>query len=166
MAVCVWGLLEYDGSCGPLQFLINRLGSFSSRQFIHIQKRAGEPPVVGIGYWIGSWRFYYFWIPLSGIDVEWSSGQATAMVGRDMDDWRVFLKYDRSSVIGRFGRSLFRKGEDFYSLGETGPKDKTAEFGRRLVDFFREGGADLVEAEEGRKYVSRGSQSADLQKIY
>jgi hypothetical protein len=151
----LWATCDDDGGCGLFQFLINRLGAFAGRQFVQIQRPAGESPVVGFGYWIGRHRFYYFRIPISGIDeVHWSTGQATALAGRDMDDWLVCVWYDTESVIGRFGRGFFRGGQGVYCLGESGPKEKTAEFGRRLVAFLREGGADLVEMKEG-KWVRR-----------
>jgi len=42
--------------------------------------------------------------------------------------------------------------------GEAGPQEKTAEFGRQIiVSFLREGGAGLLEADEGRKYVRRAT---------
>jgi hypothetical protein len=159
---CVWGAADEDGGYGPNQFLINRLGTFAGRQFVQIQRHPGETPNVGFGYMMGGRRFDYFRLPLRGIEsVEWSSGQATALAGRDMEDWNVFVWYDTGLVIRRFPRLVRTRGRWVYCVGDSGPKEKRAEFGRRFVDFLRDAGADLVETEEGRKHVRRDLAEAE-----
>jgi hypothetical protein len=150
------GALIDDGGCSPLQFLINRMGVFSARQFVLIERPLEAPPVVSFGYRVGKHRLFYFRLRLDGIDsVEWSSGQATAIAGRDMDDWSVFIWYDPGLIVRRFPRLIRSRGRSVHCIGDPGPKEATAEFGGRFVALLRAEGADFEKLQEGRKHVRR-----------
>ncbi len=84
----VWGLIAE----GPRGFLHNRLSELATQHFATIIDADGER-VLAIGYKLSLYEGIFERIRVEDVErITWSSGQATAQCGRDMDDWYVALR--------------------------------------------------------------------------
>lgn len=118
------------------------LGAFLLRHRVWIESSA-DGPALGYGFGIFGRRVYFARIALASIArVDWSSGQATAMTGRDCDDWHVVVWFDRAG----------RPDDDLCIIGESGPKGRAEAFGLALVGLLRDAGATLVPKDDGRGF--------------
>ena len=131
---------------GWRRFLVNRLGDLLGRRFVE----SGPPEATEIrfGFQLAGRRFVQHRIALHKIKaVEWTTGQATHMAGRDMKDWTVWLWFDDDDParVERKRKWLGRNAEqDLHGIGPSGRKDRTEALGLTVVDFLRDAGADLV----------------------
>ena len=79
--------------------------------------------------------------------VEWSTGQATGMAGRDMNDWSVHLWLDRGDPVNKPNQRI-------YTVGPARRRKEITElFGLSFVTFLRAAGAQLIQGEISNCFV-------------
>ncbi|MBT3379294.1 MAG: hypothetical protein HN742_43070 [Lentisphaerae bacterium] len=146
---------------GTRQFFTGILGEFSLKHFAEIVEPAAAPQDVRFGFSCLGHRMFYQTIPVNKIEsLEWHTGQATSLAGRDMDDWHVTLWFDHGDPgKSEQQKEWYRKpDQDLYIIGPSRPKEVTAAFGREALDFLRAAGAALVQGENDCTFV-RNSDS-------
>ena len=158
---------------GISAYLTNRLADLVGRLFVESD---GKRVAVRFGVQVFGRRLIQKEVPLKAIEsVEWSTGQATSMAGRDMNDWQVCLWFYHSDPEKRERQKHFRKpDQEIYIIGPSGPKDRTAALGTAFVNFLLASGAELVPATESsflaccyRIWLHRGHPTAEqIQKAY
>jgi hypothetical protein len=142
---------------GISQVLTEILGAFARKQFARAIPHDGGQSEIQFGYRILGYQRLHLAIPLDKIkSVNWSTGQATHMAGRDMNDWSVALWYDHDDPARSEEKKGLRKpDQEVYIVGPTGKKENTAAFGRSFVDYLRESGASLVAGDDDCTFVRR-----------
>ena len=144
---------------GFRRFAIDVLGYFSLNQFIRTTSRESGHNEIQFGYKIFGCRLFYLTIPLNKIEsVNWSTGQATSMTGRDMNDWHVFIWHDhdnpaKSQRKAKLPYPLPHPDQDVYGVGPSGRKQEIEAFGHAVVDFLRNSGATLVQGNNECTFV-------------
>jgi hypothetical protein len=129
--------------------LVACLGEFSRRHFAEAIRDGGRN-VIGFGFVLLGRKFYYLRIQRGQVvSVVMNTGQATAMAGRDMNDWSVVVWYREPRGTPRFG---FRAGEDVYIVGPAGAKQQTAQFFAGFVEFLRAAGVELHPGERENEF--------------
>jgi len=129
----VWLVLVL-GACGSSirtsgglrAWLTDWMGELAPRGFVRIDGE--EAPVLRFGHLAPGIRFLANGaIPVSAITaVTWSAGQATAMAGRDMDDWIVCIRHGAGRIR---------------CVEPSARRDVTESFGNRLVELLKAAGA-------------------------
>ena len=120
------------------------------RHFAEISAQALSSREVGFGYELFGRRFLKQAIRVDRIEtVEWRTGQATDVAGRDMNDWHVFVCYDHCDPAKSEKRRKWAKkpDQDVYVLGLSTRKEKIEALGMELVAFLQAAGASLVQSE-------------------
>ena len=128
---------------GVRQFVINRMGLYSRNQFVRAQT-TDNGVSISIGYVLLARSLNYLTIDATSISsVDWNGGQATSMAGRDMKDWQVALWYYHPQ--GK-KRQLFpgEREEEICLIGQSGPREQVAVFGKQLVEFLTHIGVDFT----------------------
>jgi hypothetical protein len=159
VAAVLWlGLMAFGfGSTfyvfGPCGSAVACLGEFSKRHFVEAV-RDGERAVVGFGFELLGRTFYYLRIEHRQlVSVVMNTGQATALAGRDMNDWSVVLWYHYPHRhLRRRPLPNFRGGEEVYIVGPCGPKQQTAQFFGAFVAFLRAAGVELRPGEKENEF--------------
>ncbi|HEY3281499.1 MAG TPA: hypothetical protein VGN26_04440 [Armatimonadota bacterium] len=138
---------------GTRAYAANIPGEALGRQFAEASV-TGEPPgELRLGYELRDRRTIRRTIRLRAIrSVEWSTGQATAMAGRDRGDWSVALWHDRPADAEP-ERWESRPGQEICVVGPQGRREDTEALGLALVALFREAGIPLTQGETGANYV-------------
>jgi hypothetical protein len=138
---------------GARSYAANVLGEVLGRQFAEVSV-TGEPPgELRLGYELRGRRTIRRTIRLRAIrSVEWSTGQATAMAGRDRDDWFVALWHDRPADAEP-ERWESRPGQAICVVDPHGRREDTEALGLALVALLREAGIPLTQGEIGTSYV-------------
>jgi hypothetical protein len=139
---------------GPLQFVINRVASLFAVGFVEVVRTEGGGSVVRFGGLMFGCRFPRLEVRLDGIvSVGWHTGQASALAGRDMNDWSVVVWFDFGAMTLSKARRWPHRGQDVHCVGPSGPRAEAAELGARLVELLRGAGAALAPTEGGVKFV-------------
>ena len=95
--------------------------------------------------------------------VEWRSGQATSLAGgHDMNDWAVFVWYDREGAQRWTSASSFRE-EAGVVFELDGPKHEAAALAGSLVDFFRSEGIELHPVKDKCEFTTRKEDDTDAE---
>ena len=151
----IWWTYQEDG--GFRQFLINRLGGLSGQQIVEVDLANVQPRSLHFGFELHGRCFIQRTIPLDGVQsVKWSTGQATDLAGRDMNDWHVWLRFNRDEPAKTEKRRTPRKRDlDLYGIGSPAHKDKTEALGLSVVAFLRDAGIDLIPRKNLTRYVRR-----------
>ena len=142
---------------GLRRYVIDIVAGVYGKLFAEIS--TASPQALELGVYLAGRRFVQQTIPLDSIEtVEWSTGQATSMAGRDVNDWHVCLWFDhsdpaKSTKERRIG--LRKPDQEICCIGPYGHKNKTAAFGLSVVDFLRAAGADLVNGPTPNSFVRR-----------
>lgn len=149
------GLMFFD-SCrrkGIRQVAAGILGSFARREFVWATNEAGFGEIQ-FGYRVFGRRFFCRKIATDKIEeVNWSTGQATSVAGRDMNDWHVTVWYDHGDPAKSERRLKYRKpNQEPYSVGPDGRKEDIVAFGHALGDFLCEAGARLAKRSDQTGY--------------
>ena len=132
--------IHVDG--GVRRYLINLLAVFSSHHFVEIVSGSDDQLTVNFAFTSRKTCYLHFTISSSVItSVQWGTGQATSLAGRDMNDGHVVLWY-HCQGSKRWTRSGWLE-EAPYLFGTTGPKKEIAAFGRAFVQFLRSAGIQL-----------------------
>jgi uncharacterized membrane protein YhaH (DUF805 family) len=137
----IWLLLVFllvGNACrkhgGVRRFTINWIGQFALQHMAEITWPDQGPAVLCCGYDLFQRRFYYFRVRCDGIrSVDWSTGQATSLAGRDMNDWQVALWFDREFVI----LHLDHYDCNVFIVGLARRRQETETFGHLFIDFLR-----------------------------
>jgi hypothetical protein len=126
---------------GARRFAVEQLGAFSSRHFVEVE-REGERTIIRFGYELFRRRFTRLALDARHVvSVEMSSGQATALAGKDMDDWSIVLWYrdptrpPRKHIEGA-------RDDDVYIVGPARAKTATSELFDSFVAFLRGAGVE------------------------
>jgi hypothetical protein len=150
VATVVWGRCRKEGIG---KFLTNVQGRFASKHFVEKISEEKVRTEIRFGYQLFGRRYFYLRLPIDKIEtVEWRSGQATDMVGRDMNDWHVVLWFDHDDPAKRDKWSR-KPDQDIYIVGPDRRKEDTEAFGLSLVDFLRNAGALLAQGEDNCSFV-------------
>lgn len=142
---------------------IKILGAFSRKEFVQIINRQDRHNEIQFGYQAFGRHFFYFAVEADKItQIDWHTGQASSLAGKDMNDWHVALWYEHGDPIK--SESMKKYGarhpdSEVYLVGLEGPKEKTTIFGHSLVDFLQKSGVSLVPGESDSTFVRPGSQS-------
>jgi hypothetical protein len=129
---------------GMRQYVVNRLGDFSKKQFVKADNSGSGPAILFFGYDMLGRELYYFKLDTrSVVSVEWSTGQATAQAGRDMNDWHVALWYRHPDGPPHPPYPGLRD-ERVYIVGPSGRRQTIEAFGRSFVAFLRDTGVQLA----------------------
>ena len=145
LVIGVWG----EG--GVRASAVTVLGTYSRRHFVEVA-RAGDRTVIGFGYELFGRRFYYLRVASESVlSVNMSTGQATALAGRDMNDWHVALWYRDPARPARTPPVRFRDDE-LILVGLPRAKETTAEFFRAFVAFLRAAGVELHPTEKETEF--------------
>jgi hypothetical protein len=136
---------------GVSRYLVNRLGDFSPYHFI----RATPPNVadtISIGYLLFDRPLPYLTIHTKAISsIEWCTGQATAMSGRDMNDWHVVLWHHHSQGPQRKPFPGVRD-EEVFIIGPFGHRSTIESFGIRMIEFLKGVGVELTPGKDEREF--------------
>jgi hypothetical protein len=134
---------------GPWGSLVACLGEFSRRHFVETA-RDGDRIRIGFGFELFGRTFCYLRIERGQVaSVVMDTGQATALAGRDMNDWSVVLWYRHPRRhLRRRPLPNFRDGEEVYIVGPCGPKQQTAQSFAAFVEFLRAAGVELRPGEK------------------
>lgn len=143
------GFCSYlGGSCrdegGPPRYLITYFCRYSREHFADSVSGNYGLAVIRFGYRLFGLRLYYQKLAVHKIEsVEWSTGQATHMAGRDMNDWTVGIWYDhddpRNSIKGR-KLQRWKPDQDICIVGPSGPKAHSESQGQALLGFLKRQG--------------------------
>jgi hypothetical protein len=126
---------------------VHALGEFSPAHFVEA-RRAGDQTVIGFGYELFGRRFYYLRLDPARVEsVVMNTGQATALAGRDMNDWSVVVWYWKSDVPPPEPDPNLNDRE-VYIPGPAHARATTEEFFRPFVAFLRAAGVPLEPTEK------------------
>jgi hypothetical protein len=127
---------------GVRETLVAGLGEFSLHHFVEVE-RDGERVVIAFGFTLFGMRFDYLRVEREQIlSVRMSSGQASALAGRDMNDWHVSLWYRDPAVPPRFFQG--RRIDEIFLIGRAQARVVTEEWFGAFVVFLRTAGVVLV----------------------
>lgn len=134
--------IRNEGGIG--QYAINRLGLYSRRHFIRVTFDGRKADTIYVGYSLfGRYREYVTVRAKAISSLDWSPGQATAMSGRDMNDWHVALWYHHPDGPQRKPFPGVRD-EEVFMLGPSGSRARIEALGRQVVEFLVSVGVQLT----------------------
>ena len=154
VTMLTWSGIRKEG--GLIRFLNHHLGELLGRHYAEVP--AHDPPSreIRFGYELLGHRFVKQSISIDAIEtVEWCTGQATSMAGRDMHDRHVCLWYDHGDPAkSEKQRKWHRKpDQDVFIVGPSTPKQRADALGIQFVEFLRDAGALLVQTETSDCFV-------------
>ena len=152
MAVLIHGLCR---EAGVARFLIDLVGAFAPRHLMWFVLDAGCSGEVCFGYSAFGRLFCFLALPVDRIEsVEWTTGQATSIAGRDMNDWHVIVWYDHRDPARSERQRLYPKpDQELYIVGPSRRKDLTTNFGLSVVALLRQAGASLEQSDDECLFV-------------
>jgi hypothetical protein len=158
-----WCTLHYEGGFKGL--FVHFLGHFSSQHFTEIVSlelvSTDDTPSdrLRFGFVLREKAYYYVELPCSSVSsVEWSTGQASDRVGRDMNDWHVILWYHDTTGAKRLDPDL--RSEEVYIVGRFGPRAEVETLGNRFVEFLRSANVAIHRTEYDTEYSSTGKSKS------
>jgi hypothetical protein len=130
---------------GLRRFLTNCLGELFGRNFVEAVSLDAPAKEIRFGYELFGHRFIQHSVAIDKIEsIEWKTGQATDMAGRDMKDWSVCLWFDHGDPVKSEKKRKWRKpDQDISIVGPARRKEITEAFGLSFVTFLRAAGAQL-----------------------
>lgn len=148
MAFCVWNGVRDAG--GLRNMLTDMAGSVAGRLFAETDAAAGE---VRFGYELWGRRHIRHRVTLESIEsVDWSTGQASCMAGRDENDWTIRLWYRHGDPAKSAEREKLkwypRPDQDLHAFGPPRRRSETEALGLAFVGMLRDAGVPLVAGEE------------------
>ncbi len=151
------------GDSGGLRsFITILLAGISAQQFVEIVPQQGDDLMVRCGHTLLGHDFNP--IPIRRAEltsVEWRSGQTTQLAGgHDMNDWDVFVWYDRKGAKRWTSASSFREEAGVVFQIEA-PKHEADALAGSLVDFFRSAGIELHPVKDKSEFTTRNQDVAD-----
>jgi hypothetical protein len=164
VASCLWLVLvtitvwiSAQEACGLRSVFISHIGSLLGRYFVEVDSVETPLGSLRFGFQLFGHRFVEWSVPLDSITlVKWSTGQASGIAGRDMNDWHVTLRFNHSDPAKaevQRQRQYTKPEQELHSIGPSAPKDHAETFGLALIDFLRDAGVDFVQGAEPTCYV-------------
>ena len=141
----VWSSSRREGGMSP--FLINLTGDLFGRRFAEWSSADAQPKCIRFGFQLFGRRFVQKSIRIDKIEsVEWHTGQATAMAGRDMNDWHIWVWFSHGDSARTEARQKWHRkpDQDLYGVGPADRKERTEALALSFVSFLRSAGTDLV----------------------
>ncbi|MBN2589399.1 MAG: hypothetical protein JXA96_06030 [Sedimentisphaerales bacterium] len=154
ITMLIWSKNRQQGNL--YRFLMNYLGNMFGRHFAEMPAQNSSHNEVHFGYELFGRRFLKQIIRIDRIEsVEWYTGQATDMAGRDMNDWNVCLWYNHNDPVKSEKNSKWHRkpDQDVYIVGPSVNKEKVEALGTLLIAFLRDAGISLVQSEESNCFV-------------
>lgn len=148
----VWSGCREAG--GIRRYLANRIAVFGRKFVLHPSEQA-EVPRIRFGYELFGSPVIQRDVLLQRIEsVEWNSGQATSLAGRDRKDWSVALWFDHCDPEkSKKNHRLPKPDQDIYLVGPSRSKEDTSALGLEFVEFLRKAGAHLRKGEGQNVFV-------------
>jgi hypothetical protein len=146
VATIIWSSSRRQGGIRP--FLISLMGDLVGRRFAEWNPAEAQPKWIRFGFQLLSHRFVQKSIRIDRIEsVEWHTGQATDMAGRDMNDWHIWVWFSQDDLARTEARRKWHRkpDQDLYGVGPADRKERTEALGLSFVSFLRSAGADLVQ---------------------
>ncbi len=148
VAALVWQGIEEQGSFR--QFVVSVMAVFAGREYIEISPFNVQSRTITVGTQICALRSIQWSLPFDKVvSVQWNTGQATGMAGRDMNDWHLSLWYKDDSTK----RKSRKPGQYVHVIGPSRRKEDTEAFGLAFVDFLRRAGLPLIRGEGDARFV-------------
>lgn len=149
IASCLWLSLMAAiviTECWREKFAVDWLGGLWGARYVECGVAEGE---LRFGFrWLGR-QWIEHRVALAEIEsVTWGMGQASSMVGRDMNDWHVAL-WHRPALPRRKGKP----GKRVHVFGPEGALPVIEKYGLSFVGFLRELGVPLEQGEKERQWV-------------
>ena len=144
------GVRESSGVANLLRWLV--CAPFGQR-FVEIaMDPAGEEKLIICTRFAGL-KYVEARCPLAGITkVAWSMGQASAISGKDLDDWGLFLRF-KTDLRFAPEASAIVPFEGFAHLGTIGKKERAAALGRELAEWLRDAGVPMIAGPNANEYI-------------
>jgi hypothetical protein len=152
----IWSASRREG--GLRKFLISQIGDVFGRHFVEWDSIDAQRSDIHFGFELFGHRFLQKSILLDKIQsVEWSTGQATSMAGRDMNDWTVWVWFDRDDPVRAEAQRKCRlkPDQDLYGVGPADGKERTEALGLSFISFLRSAGLDLIQSATTTCFVRR-----------
>ena len=135
-----------EGGIRP--FLMSLMGDLFGRRFAEWSPDEAPPKCIRFGFQLFGRRFVQQSIRIDRIEsVEWHTGQATDMAGRDMNDWHLWVWFSHDDPARTEARRKWHRkaDQDLHGVGPADRKQRTEALGLSLVSFLRSAGADLIQ---------------------
>ena len=127
---------------GIRQYLINRLGHYADQQLVRATSN-GDATTISFGYLLfGRFRSYLSLDATAISSIDWSTGQASAIAGRELNDWHVAVWYHHPLGPRRKPYPGVRD-EEVYIVGPSGPRATVERFGQDLIEFLTSVGVNF-----------------------
>jgi len=128
------------------QFVIESAEWFSRRRFAVIERYELGSAVICLAYELFGRRITTLRARAAGItSVTWSTGQASHMAGRDVDDWSVMMWFDQDSALTPRPRQYGMKRSDCKIIGPPQRREDADELGGAFVELLARAGVALEE---------------------
>lgn len=137
-------------------FLISLMGDLFGRRYAEWSPAEAQPNCIRFGFQLFSRRFVQKSIRIDRIEsVEWHTGQATDMAGRDMNDWHIWVWFNHGGPAHTesWRRGRRKPDQDLYGVGPADLKERTEALGLSFVSFLRSAGADLIQGDISSCFV-------------
>ncbi len=146
---------------GVHQYLKNWAGEMMGRDFVETEITDTGERAIRFGHNVFGHRLIRLTIPCKNItSLGWTAGQATGRMGRDMNDWMVWLRHDLEEPVRLqkerlTGRRISKK--DIYVIGLSDKKIRTEAFGFSFMEFLRKAGVEFIPGEQPNDFIRKGS---------
>jgi len=153
-------VIEPIREVGLRQVIWNVLGSLSQDHFAQLaEPREGQKQLL-FGFRLLGKTFHSLVIEANGINrIDWGTGQASALAGRDMNDWHVTIWFRVDSICkGRTWDMSSMAAKDkatLYIIGPMGPRPNIEIFGHQFLDLCRRAGLEFEANESNTKFKVR-----------
>jgi hypothetical protein len=153
ITMVLWKPIRQAGSFR--RFLADCLGALLGRNFVEVASLNVPTKEIRFGYELFGHRFIQRSVAIDKIEsIEWKTGQATDMAGRDMNDWRICLWFDHGDPVKSEKKRKWRKpDQDIYIVSPARRKKNTETLGLSFVAFLRAAGAQLSPGEKSSYFV-------------
>ena len=147
VALIIWQGARTEGDY--LKFAISVAAVFVGKEFVEVTSLGDNSPEIRFCIQIFGRRSNQWSLSSEKlVSVEWSSGQATQMAGRDMNDWHVFIWFNDDK-----GRKSRKPGQWLHVIGQSRSKQETKKFGLAFVDLLRNAGVSLESDKEECRFT-------------
>ena len=160
-------IIEPIREIGLRQLFMSFLGSLSQDHFTQlVEPNEGKKQIV-FGFRLLGQAFHFLAIETDGInEITWWTGQATALAGKDMNDWHVTVWFRKDSICkGRMwdiSSISSRENNSLYIIGPSGPRSTIEIFGNQILDLCRRAGLEFEANDSNTRFkVRRSCPDAD-----
>lgn len=138
---------------GLRHFSVERMAPFSPSHFVEVLQRTGDEQVVRFGFILFDRQFIQLQITESEIaSVEWSSGQATALAGRDLDDWTATVWYHQKGSKRWITANCY-SDEASHRIGVPAPCGTAAANANELVTYLESSGIAFRQSPDANRFT-------------